>query len=89
VVTRRLITDCCHDLKKLKKITKGQEVLNPGPPEYEAGEAHTDSDERLEAEDQQFLGAVFSGDSYWVNCKWFGYILEWQSVGRSVGREQC
>jgi hypothetical protein len=29
--------------------------LNPGLPEYEAGEVHTDSDEQLEAEDQQLL----------------------------------
>jgi hypothetical protein len=36
--------------------------LNPGPPDYEEGEIHTDSDEWLEAEDQQLLGAVFSGD---------------------------
>jgi hypothetical protein len=37
-------------------------VLNPGPPEYEAEKIYTDSDERLEAEGQQLLGAVISGD---------------------------
>jgi hypothetical protein len=29
--------------------------LNPGLPAYETGEVHTESDEQLEAEDQQLL----------------------------------
>jgi hypothetical protein len=61
--------------------------LNSGPPEYEAGEVHTDRDEQLEAEEQQLSGAVFSGTNSGSIAG--GLVTFGRSTYRGNAQERC